>query len=76
MSNTVITFGVHLEMEDGLHPAFEGYCAMGEPGILVMPALKKAKRAYGEGKAIFSVENEMVFSYLTEQFAGFLFCAT
>lgn len=69
MSNTVITFGVHLEVEDGLHPAFEGYCVMREPGILVMPALKKAKRAYGEGKAIFIVENEMVFSYLTEQFA-------
>lgn len=69
MSNTVITFGVHLEMEDGLHPAFEGYCAVREPGILIMPALKKAKRAYGEGKAIFVVENEMVFSYLTERFA-------
>ncbi|MBR1852558.1 MAG: DUF2399 domain-containing protein [Lachnospiraceae bacterium] len=69
MSNTVITFGVHLEVEDGLHPAFEGYCAMREPGILIMPALKKAKRAYGEGKAIFIVENEMVFSYLTEHLA-------
>ena len=69
VSNTVITYGLHLEMEDGLHPAFEGYCMMREPGILIMPALGKAKRAYGEGKSIFIVENEMVFSYLTKQFA-------
>lgn len=70
MSNTVITYGMHLETEDGLHPAFEGYCAMREPGILIMPTLRKAKRAYGEGKAIFIVENEMVFSYLVEEFVN------
>ncbi len=70
VSNTVITYGLHLVTESGLHPAFEGFCRMQEPGILTLSTLKNAKRAYGEKNIVFVVENEMVFSHLVENLQG------
>jgi uncharacterized protein (TIGR02679 family) len=66
VSDTVIVYGLHLETEQGLHPAYEGFCSIHEPGVLMSTTLKKAKRVYGENDIVFIVENEMVFSYLTD----------
>lgn len=70
VSNTVITYGLHLVTESGLHPAFEGFCRMQEPGILTFSTLKNVKRVYGETDTVFVVENEMVFSHLVENVQG------
>ncbi len=70
VSNTVITYGLHLTTETGLHPAFEGFCRMQEPGVLTLSTLKNVKRVYGESDTVFVVENEMVFSHLVEKLRG------
>lgn len=70
VSNTVITYGLHLVTETGLHPAFEGFCRMQEPGVLTLSTLKNVKSVYGESDIVFVVENEMVFSHLVENLRG------
>lgn len=70
VSNTVIIYGLHLVTEAGLHPAFEGFCRMQEPGILTLSNLKNVKSVYGESDTVFVVENEMVFSHLVEKLRG------
>lgn len=70
ISSTVAAFGIHLETEQGLHPAYEGYIARREPCVLTLSNLANVRGAYGSRpgadgtKPVYIVENEMVFSHL------------
>ncbi len=64
LSSTVAAFGIHLMTEEGLHPAYEGYCLRREPCIISLANLACGIRAFGESEKIYVVENEMVFSEL------------
>lgn len=67
MSSTVIAFGLHLETERGLHPAFEGFIKEKEPCVISLANLAGVRRAYGDCKYVFAVENEMVFSHMVDE---------
>ena len=67
ISSTVTAFGLHLETEKGLHPAYEGFLKEKESCVITMENLVRVKRAVGQGEKIFVVENEMVFSHLLDK---------
>ena len=67
ISSTVTAFGLHLETENGLHPAYEGFLNEKESCVITMENLVRVKRAFGQGKEIFIVENEMVFCHLLDK---------
>lgn len=67
ISNTVTVFGLHLETENGLHPAYEGFLKEKESCVITMENLARVKRVFGQGREIFIVENEMVFSHLLDK---------
>lgn len=79
ISSMVIAFGIHLETEEGLHPAYEGYISMGEPCVITLANLAKVRRAYGvwaeadKKRPVYIVENEMVFSHLLNALPGVAF---
>ncbi len=70
LSSTVAAFGIHLMTEEGLHPAYEGYCLRREPCIISLANLACGVRAFGESEKIYVVENEMVFSELIQRLSG------
>lgn len=70
LSSTVAAYGVHLMTEEGLHPAYEGYCSRREPCVISLANLACGIRAFGESERIYVVENEMVFSELVERLSG------
>lgn len=70
LSSTVAAFNIHLMTEEGLHPAYEGYCLRQEPCIISLANLACARKAFGESKRVYIVENEMVFSELAERLSG------
>lgn len=67
LASQVIAFGLHLETERGLHPAYEAFFIEREPYVLTLGNLEKIHRAFGETKNIYIVENEMVFGELLEK---------
>lgn len=67
VSSTVIAFGLHLETERGLHPALEGFIKEKEPCVIALSNLAGVRRAYGDCKYVFAVENEMVFSHMADE---------
>ncbi|MDO5416988.1 MAG: TIGR02679 family protein [Lachnospiraceae bacterium] len=71
LSSTIAAYGIHLETADGLHPAYEGYLQRKEPCVITLANLESVRRAYGESKHIYIVENEMVFSELLEAVSSF-----
>lgn len=70
ISNSVAAYGIHLRSTSGLHPAFEGFLAEHQPGIVTLGNLSNIQQAYGQSKTVFVVENEMVFSHLVNQLKG------
>lgn len=79
ISSMVTAYGIHLETAAGLHPACEGYIEMEEPYVITLANLEKVRGARGrwtektEGKPVYIVENEMVFSHLLSGLAGSAF---
>ena len=67
ISNTVAAFGLHLEKNGILHPAFEGFIHEKESFVITGKNLESITRAYGDCSIVFAVENEMVFSHLCHQ---------
>lgn len=68
VSSLVHAYGLHLQTESGLHPAYEAFCALREPYVITMENLKGITGADAENDRVYIVENEMVFCYLVEQF--------
>ncbi len=66
ISNMVTGYGIHLQTGEGLHPAYESFCQMQQPGVITMENLKGVVGAYSRNGVVCIVENEMVFSYLLE----------
>lgn len=54
-----------------IHPAYEGYCQRKEPCVLSLANLGHARKAYGDSRNIYIVENEMVFSELLERLSRY-----
>lgn len=71
LSSTVAAFGIHLMTDEGLHPAYEGFGLKREPCIISLANLVHVKGAFGESENIYVVENEMVFSELTQRLSGY-----
>lgn len=71
ISNSVAAYGIHLRSTSGLHPAFEGFLAEHQPGIVTLGNLSNIQQVYGQCNTIFAVENEMVFSHLVNQLKHF-----
>lgn len=67
ISSLVHCFGLHLQIEGRWHPAYEVFCDRQEPFALTMENLRGLTGVFAEGKQVYIVENEMVFSYLLEQ---------
>ena len=67
ISSLVHCFGLHLQIEGRRHPAYEVFCNRQESFALTMENLRGLTGAFAEGKQVYIVENEMVFSYLLEQ---------
>lgn len=67
ISSLVHCFGLRLQIEGRWHPAYEAFCDRQEPFALTMENLCGLTGAFAEGKQVYIVENEMVFSYLLEQ---------
>lgn len=66
VSSMVHAYGLHLQMKDGWHPAYDSFCRLKEPYVITMENLKGIIGARPEGERVYVVENEMVFSYLLE----------
>lgn len=64
VSSTIVAFGLHLEKNGVLHPAYEGFLKMQEPAVIMQKNMNGVTRVYGESSKIYIVENEMVFSHL------------
>lgn len=67
ISNMVTEYGIHLQTGTGLHPAYEAFYQMKQPGVITMENLKGIEGAYSDHGCVCIVENEMVFSFLLEQ---------
>lgn len=71
ISSTVTIYGLHLETKHGLHPAYEGFIRERESCVVTLENLERVQKVYGTDDRVFIVENEMVFSHLTERLRGF-----
>ena len=67
VSSMVHIYGVSLETAEGPHPAYEAFRERREPCVVTLENLRDIVKAHASGKKVFVVENEMVFSFLTEQ---------
>lgn len=70
ISNMVTEYGIHLRTGTGLHPAYEGFYNMKQPGVVTLDNLKGVQSAYSDSGIVYVVENEMVFSYLLDAGQG------
>lgn len=70
VSSMVHAYGIRLELPEGPHPAFEAFRMRREACAVTLENLRNAVGAWAPGNRIFVVENEMVFSFLTEQLRG------
>jgi uncharacterized protein (TIGR02679 family) len=66
IASMVHAFGVQLETNDGLHPAFEAFNKRKEPYVLTVENLKSIVGAKATKNKVYVVENEMVFLHLVE----------
>lgn len=66
ISSMVTGYGIHLQTRAGLHPAYEAFYQMKQPGVITMENLKGIQGVYSDNGIVYIVENEMVFSYLLE----------
>jgi uncharacterized protein (TIGR02679 family) len=66
IASMVHAFGVQLETNDGLHPAFEAFNNRKEPYVLTVENLKSIVGAKATNNKVYVVENEMVFLHLVE----------
>lgn len=67
VSSLVHIYGLHLRTAKGNHPAFEAFRERGESCAVTLENLRTIVGADAPARRVFAVENEMVFSYLTEQ---------
>lgn len=67
VSSMAHAYGIGLETPEGRHPAFEAFRLRREACAVTLENLRHAAGAWAPGSRIFVVENEMVFSFLTEQ---------
>lgn len=70
VSSMVHAYGLRLLTAEGGHPAYEYFCTRREPCVVTMENLRGVTGAQAEGKRVYIVENEMVFSYLVERLKG------
>lgn len=70
VSSMVHAYGIGLKIPEGRHPALEAFRARREACVITLENLRNAVGAWAPGKRMFVVENEMVFSFLTEQLRG------
>lgn len=66
LSSSVHAFGLRLRTADGYHPAYEAFCARREPCVITLENLQGVVGVDVCGDCVYVVENEMVFSFLTE----------
>lgn len=64
LSSSVTEYGLHLKIGDKVHPAYEAFNCLGEPGVVTMEHMKRITGAYSDAGVVYVVENQMVFSYL------------
>lgn len=64
ISSMVHAYGLHLKTQNGWHPAYEAFCRQMEPYAITMENMTGVTGVQASGKAVYVVENEMVFSYL------------
>lgn len=70
ISNMVTEYGIHLGTGAGLHPAYEAFYEMKQPGVVTLDNLKGVQSAHSDNGTVYVVENEMVFSYLLDAGQG------
>ncbi len=70
VSSMVHAYGIGLKIPEGRHPALEAFRVRREACVITLENLRNAVGAWAPGKRVFVVENEMVFSFLTEQLRG------
>lgn len=70
ISSMVHVYGLRLLTEKGWHPAYDGFCRRKEPCVITMENMKGIIGVQAEGKRVYAVENEMVFSYLIHNLRG------
>lgn len=66
LSSSVHALGLRLRTADGYHPAYEAFCARREPCVITLENLQGVVGVDVCGDCVYVVENEMVFSFLTE----------
>lgn len=67
VSSILHGYGLHLRMGAVWHPAYEAFCKLKQPYVITMENMKGITGARAAGNRVYIVENEMVFSYLTEK---------
>ena len=70
ISSFTTVYGIHFFTEQGEHPAYRAFVGAGEPCVVTLSNLSRIRRADAKGKAVYVVENQMVFSHLCEALAG------
>lgn len=65
ISSMIHAYGLHLLTNQGWHGAYESFCQRGEPCVITMENMKGIIGARAQGRQVYIIENEMVFSYLT-----------
>jgi uncharacterized protein (TIGR02679 family) len=70
LSSSVTVYGLHLETEKGLHPAYEAFNQAGEPGVVTIENMRSVIGAFSAGRKVYIVENQMVFSFLMDYIKG------
>ncbi len=70
ISSHTVLYGISLYTEKGPHMAYEVFIKEEEPYHVSLSNLNKIVKADCKSKAVFIVENQMVFSYLCERIAG------
>ncbi len=66
LSSFVHVYGLGLETDRGLHPAYEAFRHLREPCVVTLENLRGIAGVEIAGETAFVVENEMVFGYLLE----------
>lgn len=66
IASMVHGYGLRLLTNEGVHPAYDAFCRLGEPFVLTLENLKGIAGVSVCNQRVYIVENEMVFSYLIE----------
>lgn len=68
ISSYTAAFGIRLYTEKGEHRAYREFIERSEDYLITISNLKNITEANSDNKKVFVIENQMVFSYLCEQF--------